>query len=176
MEEGFNFVATTYRNRAGELIGELNRLLVNYRPIHYVEGLPLNSVVYGKLYGDPVSASKELYEITNRDPWSVRRVLKFYPIQINCRAEAGEIQQALASITNGKALNDVSVEVEIRLSNLKWEDLVKLIRPYVEGKLFKKASRVLVIQVLMNTCGISLIFSNEIFRALEAKLAGSYFP
>lgn len=171
----FNFVATTYRNRVKELVEELNRLLKDYGPIEYVEGLPLNSVAYGWLSGDPVSASRRLFEETNRDPWSVRRVLKFYPIQVNCSASREDISRALETLTGGEPVN-ASVEVETRLSSIRWGELVNVIRPYVKGSIFKKSEAVLVVEVLMDVCGISILNKADIFRALDAKLAGSYFP
>ncbi len=172
--EGFNFVATTYRNKIKELVDELNRLLKGYVPIDYLQGIPLNSVVYGKLNGDPVKASRDLYNAAYNDPWTVRRVLKFYPIQLSCKLD--ELQMALERVTGNERLSDASVEVEIRLSKVKWGDLIKLVRPYIDGSMFKKAGRVLLIQIVMDSCGVSLLNRDEIFRALEAKLAGSYFP
>lgn len=173
----FNFVSTTYRNLKKELEKELKLHLSDFEPITFFE-TQLNSVVYGRLSGDPVLASKKLWRIAYEDPWSVKRILRFIPITHNCSSELEEIAK-VASEASQKLPGNLTykIEAEIRLSKIRWGELIKKVTSSLSLKPNVKNPDVyLYIEVVGSRCGLSFLKKDEVFRALEAKLAGSYFP
>ncbi|MGC9208541.1 MAG: THUMP domain-containing protein [Nitrososphaeria archaeon] len=173
----FNFVATTYRNLRKELEDELHRLLRDFEPIEFID-LNLNSVVAGRLNGDPIEASRRLYRAAFSDPWSVRRVLRFVPVQINCRADVQEMAKRASEVLSSIGSDQTyKIEAELRLTGLRWGEIISAIASSARAKVdLKKPTYLLVVEIIGEDCGMSLIKKEDLFRSLDAKLAGSYFP
>jgi tRNA(Ser,Leu) C12 N-acetylase TAN1 len=177
-EETFNFVATTYRNLENELKHELETLLSEFLPIAYLD-LGITGIVAGKLYGDPLQASKTLWNTAYHEPWRVKRTLRFIPIKYSC---ASTIENM--GIVAGKLLSDIplgstyKIEAELRRTKLTWGEVINAVAQRMVGlkAKMKDPDYVIQVQVLGDICGMSALRAGEVFRALQAKLAGSEFP
>ena len=174
----FNFVATTYRNLEDELKRELEALLVDFLPISYMD-IKITGVVAGKLTGDPVTASKILWNTAYHEPWRVKRALRFIPIKHNCISTLDEIASVAEKLVQEiPAGSTYKIEAELRKSELKWGDVINAIASkMVNLKVkMKDPDFYIYVQILGRACGISALKEDEVFRALKAKLAGSEFP
>jgi len=173
----FNFVATTYSNYKHELERELKALLHEFEPIVFLS-FNINSVTYGKLNGDPVKASERLWNLAHIDPWKIRRILRFVPIAFNCPLDVIKIKEIAKRLGNSMP-SDASykIEAEIRLSKITRNKIIEIIAEEVDRKVnLEKPDYILEVQIIDNSCGISVLKDRMIFKSLEAKLEGSYFP
>ncbi len=174
----FNFIATTYRNLEDELKRELETLLLDFLPISYPD-IKITGVVAGRLSGDPIMASKTLWNIAYHEPWKVKRALRFIPIRYSCNSTLDEI-----AFVAGKLVQEIpagstyKIEAELRSTGLKWGEVINAVAARTIGlkAKMKEPDFHIYVQVLGASCGISALREDEVFRALKAKLAGSEFP
>lgn len=173
-----NFVATTYRNLENELVRELEAILPEYLPITYLDKR-IAGIVVGKLSGDPVRASKTLWDTAYHEPWKVKRVLRFIPIKYSCTSSIEEIATTAGmlapEIPSGSTYK---IEAELRGTNLTWGEVINVVAQKMVGlkAKMKNPDYFVQVQVIGGVCGISALKEGDVFRALQAKLAGSDFP
>ncbi len=177
-ENSLNFIATTYRNLEDELARELESLLSDFLPINYLDA-NVTGIIAGRLYGDPIMASKTLWNIAYHEPWKVKRTLRFIPIRYSCASTIDEIAKVASKlvleIPEGSTYK---IEAELRSTGLKWGEVINAVAQRMVGLKAKMndPEYFVHVQVLGRFCGISVLRDNEVFRALKAKLAGSEFP
>jgi len=173
-----NFVATTYRNLEDELVRELEALLPEYLPIIYLDK-KVAGIVAGRLFGDPVKASKTLWNTAFHEPWKVKRVLRFIPIKYSCASSIEKIAATAGmlapEIPSGSTYK---IEAELRGTNLTWGEVINAVAQKMVGlkAKMKNPDYFVHVQVIAGVCGISALKEGDVFRALQAKLAGSEFP
>ncbi|MEM3487234.1 MAG: THUMP domain-containing protein [Conexivisphaerales archaeon] len=173
-----NFIATTYRNLEDELKYELQFLLQGFLPITYLN-VKITGIVAGKLSGDPLRASKSLWDIAYHEPWKVKRVLRYIPIKYSCMSTIDDITNTAGLIVQEiPAGSTYKVEAELRDTRLKWSEVINAVAQRMIGSKAKmnNPDYYIQVQVLGAVCGISVLKEGDVFRALEAKLAGSEFP
>ncbi len=173
----FNFVATTYNNYKKELERELKILLSEFEPITFLP-FKTNSATYGKLSGDVIEASKRLWDLAYSDPWKVRRVLRFIPITNNCTVDVFKIKEVARKLAADIPVDaSFKIEAEIRLSKLSRSEIIEIVAKEVDRKVnLEKPDYIIEVQIVADSCGMSVLKDRMIFRSLEAKLEGSYFP
>ncbi len=173
----FNFVATTYNNYKRELERELKALLNEYEPIVFLS-FNTNSVTFGKLNGDPIKASARLWSLAYTDPWKIRRILRFVPITDNCPLDTVQIKNVAKKLGSYIPTSaSYKIEAEIRLSKITRAKIIEIIAEEIDRKVnLEKPDFILEVQIVDNNCGMSVISDRMIFKSLEAKLEGSYFP
>jgi tRNA(Ser,Leu) C12 N-acetylase TAN1 len=171
-------MATTYRNLEDELERELEFLLPEFLPITYLD-VRVTGIVAGKLSGDPLSASKTLWNIAYHEPWRVKRVLRYIPIKYGCQSTIDKIAFTASKLAPEIPVGSTyKIEAELRGTKLAWGEVINAVAQRMTGlkAKMKNPDYYVQVQVLGDVCGISALKEGDVFRALQAKLAGSEFP
>jgi tRNA acetyltransferase TAN1 len=108
------------------------------------------------------------------DPWSVRRVLRFIPIERECNAEIEEMVEVVKELAQKIGEKDsFKVVVEKRHSQLSSMDIIRAVAEPVERKVnLENPDWLVLIEIIGPKAGISVLRPKDIFRSLESKLQG----
>lgn len=169
-----NFIATTYRRGEREAASELYALfseLGDENP--KLEISEVSGLIMGHTSLDPIEVSRKLRELVKKDPWSIRKVLRFIPIERECEAELDSIEAAakelIHKIGEGESFK---VVVEKRHSSLSSMDIISRVAAHVDRKVdLESPDWIILVEIVGKWAGVSVIRPGDIFRSLEAKLS-----
>ena len=108
------------------------------------------------------------------DPWSVRRVLRFIPIERECNAAIDEMVKVVKELAQKIGEKDsFKVVVEKRHSQLSSMDIIRAVAEPIEREVdLENPNWLVLIEIIGPKVGISVLRPKDIFRSLEAKLPG----
>ncbi len=170
-----NFIATTHRRGERQAASELYALLVELGDENpKLQISDVSGLIMGHTTLDPVEVSRKIREMVKRDPWSIRRVLRFIPIERECKADLDSIEAAAKELV-GKIEEGASfkVVVEKRHSPLSSRDIIFRVAELVKRKVdLENPDWIVLVEIVGEWAGVSVIRPEDIFRNLEAKLSG----
>jgi len=168
----FNFIITTYRHHEAEAKEEAIRLISQLTGNVTVMTTQIKGLLIGNSDADPREISRSLRDMINNDPLSIRRILRFIPIQANCKSGVQEVEMAaLHLLPRLDGRDRFRITVERRFSQVDSQQIIKAIASHIDNPVdLERPDVIVLVEILGERAGLSIIKPNDIFSALKAKL------
>lgn len=121
---------------------------------------------------DPIEIVRKVREKILDEPWSIRYCLRIIPIQKTIGTEIEEIEQAATDFANSQISDDETyrILVEKRNSNMSSQEIITKIAGKIGNKVSLEApDRILLIEILGNMTGVSVLKKDDILSVEKAK-------
>ena len=175
MLKDFNLVVSTSRGNERNVCSEMWYLLgeVGDRG-STVEPTPAIGLVVAKTKLDPTKAVHDLRRLLKERPWEFKYTLRLVPIQSVSEAKLDTIESsALAVAQNIGDKETFRVTVEKRHTGLSSKTIIDTIAKKVNRKVkLENPDRVIMIDVIGDLAGISLVRANDILSVEREKRKG----
>jgi len=168
----FNFIATTYKGLEREAIGECVGLLKGFG-----DAAPTarSTEVIGLFVGhtnlDPLAVVEKLKSMVAEEPWSVRLVLRFIPIEAVSEARPEAVKARASDLSKKIPQGDsFRVTVEKRHSAVRSMEFVEAAAAVVQRRVdLDTPDWVVLVEVVGGLAGTSVIRPTSVFSSSKAK-------
>jgi len=171
-ERGFNFIATTFKGLEREAIGEclsILRSLGDPSPSAWTTGVI--GLMVGQTALDPFAVVGSLKKMVSDEPWSVRLLLRFIPIERVCQASPDAAKAAVVELSGkvGEA-ETFRVTVEKRHNDTPTMGFVTSAASALGQKVnLDSPDWVVLVEVIGGTAGVSVLRPSSIFSSPKSK-------
>jgi tRNA acetyltransferase TAN1 len=120
---------------------------------------------------DPIDAVRKIKEMLLDEPWSVRYCLRIIPIQKVIETKIEEIEKSIVELSD-QILDDETyrISIEKRNSNVSSKEIITKIADKIKNKVsLEFPDKVLLIEILGNTTGISILKKSDILSIEKTK-------
>lgn len=171
-DDSFNFIITTYRHHEAEAREEAARLISQFTENVTVNTTQIKGLLVGESDVDPVEISRRFHNMITDDPLSIRWILRFIPIQVNCKSSVQEVEMAAISLLPKlDKRHKFRITIERRFSQLDPQQIIEAIANHIHNPVdLEKPDDILLVEILGGRAGLSIIKPGDIFSALKAKL------
>jgi len=168
----FNFIATTYKGLENEAMAELLSTLAVFGDVRATVSLTVVSgLLTGFTFMEAEAISKRLIQMVEMDPWSIRLILRFIPVERVVAADIEDIVECVKAVSN-KIGQDESfrITIEKRHTQLKSSEIIQEVGDVVSRRVdLDNPNWIVLIEIVRNEAGISVIRPEVIFSSLKAK-------
>lgn len=170
----FNMIVTTRRHMEDEADSEIIALLGEIgdnSPIVKHTGLSGLLTCTTKL--DPLVVVKKIRSILQENPWRLRYILRLIPVDIVVDTDIVDIKNTAENLSKKIMPNETfRITVEKRQSDIESMEIVKEIADVIERKVsLDKQDWVVLVEVIGNETGVSVLRPESIFSAVKEKRA-----
>ncbi len=172
--DDFNLIITTLRSTERQACSEMNYLLKDELgdPKPLIEKTGIRGLLIAKISLDPLEVIEKLRKMILEYPYRLRYTLRVIPIQKVVDTNLDEIRRV--SLELGKKIGEDSsfrVTIEKRFTSLHSRDLIEAAASEIKRKInLSKPDNVLLIEVLGELTGISLIKPQDILAVTKEKM------
>jgi len=176
----FNLIITTYRHKEEEAIEEAIILFerADDRNVDFVIS-KISGIVLGYTNLDQFEIMSKFRKILMDEPWQFRYILRIIPIERSTKTDLKTIQREVENLVQKKiSFNDTyRITVEKRHTELSTNQIINYIANELQFKVsLDNPDWIILIQVIGNLTGISIIKKNQIFNSvIEKRNIGSEF-
>ena len=169
----FNLIITTFRYREEEAIQEA-RLLFERLGDTKVEifSSDVSGIICGYTYLDQFKLLLEFKKILIEEPWEFRYILRIIPVEFCIKTDLIEMQREVERLAGKKiSINETyRITVEKRHTNLRSDEIITGIAKNLPYKVnLDQPDWIIMIQIIGNFTGISVIKHNQIFNSTLEK-------
>ena len=172
MLQDFNLLISTRRGEEKDACSEVWYLLREVGdPEALVDPTPIRGLIVAKTKLNPFETVEKLRKLLNERPEEFRYVLKIIPIQKVVKTSLDEIRQVAKEFSSLIGLDEkFRVSVEKRHSEMDRMEIVKVAAEEIDRKVdLKNPDKILLIEVLGNLTGISVIRETDILSVVKEK-------
>ena len=172
--DDFNLIITTLRGTERQACSEMNYLLKDELgdPKPLIEKTGIRGLLIAKISLDPLEVIEKLRKMIHEYPYRLRYALRVIPIQKVVDTNLDEIRRV--SLELGQKIGEDSsfrVTIEKRFTSLHSRDLIEAAASEIKRKInLSKPDNVLLIEVLGELTGISLITPQDILAVTKEKM------
>ena len=170
--DDFNLVISTSRGNERNACSEMWYLIgeVGDRGSN-IESTSVVGLIIGKTKLDPVKTIHGLRALFKERPWEFKYVLKLVPIQKVVRAELAEIEDAAVNLAEAIGeKEDFRITIEKRHTDLSSKSIIDSVAKRIDRKVnLDSPKRILLIEIIGNLVGLSLIRSEDILSIEREK-------
>ena len=172
--DDFNLIITTLRGTERQACSEMNYLLKDELgdPKPFIEKTGIRGLLIAKISLDPLEVIEKLRKMIHEYPYRLRYALRVIPIQKVVDTNLDEIRRV--SLELGQKIGEDSsfrVTIEKRFTSLHSRDLIEAAASEIKRKInLSKPDNVLLIEVLGELTGISLIKPQDILAVTKEKM------
>lgn len=172
--DDFNLIITTLRGTERQACSEMNYLLKDELgdPKPLIEKTGIRGLLIAKISLDPLEVIEKLRKMIHEYPYRLRYALRVIPIQKVVDTNLDEIRRV--SLELGQKIGEDSsfrVTIEKRFTSLHSIDLIEAAASEIKRKInLSKPDNVLLIEVLGELTGISLIKPQDILAVTKEKM------
>jgi tRNA acetyltransferase TAN1 len=171
-DDGFNFIMTTYKGLEVECVAEALAILTAFGdagPKAWTTGV--SGLAVGVTSLDPKLAVRKLREAIAGDPWAVRLLLRFIPVETVVQATPEDVHRAAEAfalrIGEGESFR---VTAERRHNQTPTAEFVEAAASAVKRKVDLEAPDwVVQVEVIRDLAGMSLLKPDEVFSSVREK-------
>ena len=168
----FNLVISTSRGNERNACSEAWYLLREAGdPNAKVEATGVIGLLVSRTVLDPVKAVNDLRSNLVEKPWEFRYVLKVTPVQAVTESKLESIEAKAVELSRLIGEDEsYRITVEKRRTKLRSTELIDIIAPKLDRKVrLENPDRVLLIEVIGNLTGISVIKPNDVLSVEREK-------
>ena len=172
--DDFNLIITTLRSTERQACSEMNYLLKDELgdPNPLIEKTGIRGLLVAKVSLDPLVVIEKLRKMILEFPYRLRYILRVIPIQKVVETNLDEIRRV--SLELGKKIGEDSsfrVTIEKRFTSFHSRDLIEAAASEIKRKInLSKPDNILLIEVLGELTGISLIKPHDILAVTKEKM------
>lgn len=169
----FNLILTTYRHKEEEAIEEAIILFerAGDRSVDFVIS-KVSGIVLGYTNLDQFEFMSKFRQILMDEPWQFRYILRIIPIERSTTTDLKTIQREVENLVQKKiSFNDTyRITVEKRHTEFSTNQIINYIANKLQFKVcLDNPDWIILIQVIGNLTGISIIKKNQIFNSVIEK-------
>ena len=167
-----NLIITCQRNLEEPTILEIQNMLERFgdtEPI--VEKTIFSGIIQVESKLDIMRVLENFKEIIEDEPWLIKYCSRIIPIQVECESKLDDIRDKVNGLSGIIKKNDTyRITVEKRQSSLHASEIISKIADSLSNKvLLENSDWEIIIQVLRNKTGISIIPPNSILSVDREK-------
>ena len=172
--DDFNLIITTLRGTERQACSEMNYLLKDELgdPKPLIEKTGIRGLLIAKISLDPLEVIEKLRKMIHEYPYRLRYALRVIPIQKVVDTNLDEIRRV--SLEFGQKIGEDSsfrVTIEKRFTSFHSRDFIEAAASEIKRKInLSKPDNVLLIEVLGELTGISLIKPQDILAVTKEKM------
>lgn len=173
MPRDFNLLATTYRGNERNACSELRYLLEQIGdPTSNVNKTGISGLIAAKTSLNPSETMKKLREVLHERPYEFRYMLRIIPVEKVVPTDLNEIAKATAELGSGIGKKETfRVTVEKRFTTISTHEIIEIAAANIKRKVnLEKPDKVLLIEVVGGSTGISLIAPDDILSVMKEKV------
>ncbi len=120
---------------------------------------------------DPVETTNKISKMVLDEPWSVRYPLRIIPVMIHTETKIEKIIKEIPNLINKIDGNETyRISVEKRNSEISSQELISKIAQEIKNKVsLEKPDKIVLVELLGNITGISIIKPKELFSIEKIK-------
>ena len=114
---------------------------------------------------------QKIRELIIDEPWTIRYCRRIIPINVTTDTDADNIsKEILKLVQDSKMTGSYRISIEKRNSELSTQNLISKIAPKIKNKVsLEKPDWIVLIEILGDTTGISILKNNEILSVEKTK-------
>lgn len=170
----FNFIATTYKGLEREAVAEVLAVLAKIGdPDATARATEVSGLMVGRTALDATKVPRMLYKMVEGEPWSLRLLLRFIPVEVVVKADLEE----LAKVASGLArrigqTESFRVTVEKRHAHIGTKEIIEKVAGVVDRKVdLDDPDWVVLVEVVGEEAGVSVVRPDQVFSSVKAKRA-----
>ena len=167
-----NLIITCQRNLEDSTILEIQNFLERFGDKDAViEKTVFSGIIQVETKLDIICLLDNFREIIEDEPWLIKYCSRIIPIQEECESKLDKIKDKVISLSNIIKKNETyRITVEKRQSSLHTKDIISEIANSLSNKVsLENSDWEIIIQVLRNKTGISIIAPNSILSVEKEK-------
>jgi len=167
-----NLIITCQRNLEDSTILEIQNFLERFGDKDAViEKTVFSGIIQVETKLDIICLLDNFREIIEDEPWLIKYCSRIIPIQEECESKLDKIKDKVISLSNIIKKNETyRITVEKRQSSLHTKDIISEIANSLSNKVsLENSDWEIIIQVLRNKTGISIIVPNSILSVEKEK-------
>ena len=167
-----NLIITCQRNLEELTISEIQNILERLGDTDaIIEKTIFSGIIQIKTKLDNMKIIDGFKEIIEDEPWLIKYCSRIIPIQEECESKLDQIRDKVISLSNIIKKNDTyRITVEKRQSSLQNKEIISKIADSLSNKVsLENSDWEIIIQVLKNKTGISIIPPNSILSVHKEK-------
>ncbi len=173
MLKDFNILATTSRGNEDEACRELWYLLREIGdPAPKIDRTYVSGLIVGKTVVNPFDVVAELRIILRNRPYEFRYLLRIIPIEKVFQTSLDKIREASTKFSKNIGENETfRVTVEKRFWDIPSHEIIEVAAADLKRKVdLTHPNKILLIEVVGNLTGLSLIKPNDIISVTKEKM------
>ena len=167
-----NLIVTSSRHFEDEASQEITTILESFGDKNSnVNITNLSGIVTCITTLDPFSLIKKIEEKIREEPWSIRYCHRIIPIQETINTEKQNIVDSVLSHSKiMKAEDSYRITIEKRHSAISTKEIIDAIADKIDNKVsLEKFDWIILVEILGNTTGISVLKENDILSTQKLK-------
>lgn len=170
----FNLLVSTYRGCENGAIQELKSLLNDIgdsEPL--IEKTRMSGLIRAKTALEPVQVVARFRIMLKEQPWIFRYILRAVPVMKIVRADLDEIRRAAGELEAAIGLGETfRITLEKRGSALRSQEIIESAASTIHRRVdLSNPDRIVLVEILGNQAGLSLIDPTAIFSSVKEKRA-----
>ena len=173
MLSNFNLLCTTLRGNERQVCYELAYLIKEAGDTSpKVDKTGIRGVIVGKTSLDPFDAIGKFHDMLQERPYEFRYALRILPIEIVVQTDIEEVERGAAELARRLHANETfRITVEKRYTSIHSRDFIETAAKNIHNKVdLDNPDRILLIEVLRELTGISLVKPVDIISVLKEKM------
>jgi tRNA acetyltransferase TAN1 len=169
----FNILASTTRGNERQLRYELSFLFKEAGDNEAkTDKTGIKGLVIAKISFDPIEMISRLRQILQEKPYEFRYSLRIIPVEKVVRTNLEDIGAEAVSLAAKLEENDTfRVSVEKRFTNIHSREIIETVAANIKNKVdLNNPDRILLIEILGGSTGISLLKPADILSVLKEKM------
>ncbi len=169
----FNLLVTSSRGYESHARAELGHLLERIGDsAASVEKTGISGLIAAKTTLNPFDVIRQLRSILHEHPYEFRYMLRVIPIEHVVRTDLNQIQQIATELGSRIGENETfRVTVEKRFTGTSSREIIETAAANVKRKVnLTKPDKIILIEVVNGSTGLSLIRPDDILSVLKEKL------
>ena len=167
-----NLIITCQRNLEESTILEIQNILERFGDSDaIIEKTIFSGIIEVETKLDIIKILDDFKEIIEDEPWLIKYCSRIIPIQDECESKLDKIKEKVINLSHNIKKNETyRITVEKRQSSLHTKDIISKIADSLSNKVsLDNSDWEIVIQVLRNKTGISIIPPNSILSVDRQK-------
>jgi tRNA acetyltransferase TAN1 len=168
----FNFIATTFRFKEEDLKNELYEMFTEFGDRDVSLALAnMPGIILGLSTKNNIDFIGFLRENLKNNPWDIRYLLRFIPIDKVVLTDVDIITKSSAELLEGVSKSEtMKILIEKRHTNIKSVSLINSIAPFLQSKInLTNPDKILLVEILGKYTGLSVIKSSDLFSSMIEK-------
>ena len=166
-----NFIITCARNLEDYTRKEINQILdeFDFKEIE-ISKTGMSGILTVKATTENKNFIKQLINKVSEEPWTIRYCLRIIPIQSFIKTDLESIYEKIKELWKVSKDESYRITIEKRNSNISTKELITKIASDIKNKVsLENPSYIVLVEVLGNKTGISIIKPGEIFSLENIK-------
>tara|TARA_Y100000996_G_scaffold411497_1_gene395796 strand:+ start:218 stop:739 length:522 start_codon:yes stop_codon:yes gene_type:complete len=167
-----NLIITCQRNLEDPTILEIQNMLERFGDARaLIEKTIFSGIIQVQTSLDNIKVIDNFKEIIDDEPWLIKYCSRIIPIQKECESKLEEISNTAVELSNiMKGDETYRITIEKRHSSLHTKEIISNIADSISNKVsLENSDWEIVVQVLRNKTGISVVPSNTILSVDKQK-------